>query len=238
MEAITQKCIDTAKEALAEGKPADKAVFEHSVEEVNNKYIRIGKTAKYLVDLFPDKGSVMTQCFGETIVGLMLKEIRERGKDMKVVCAETRPYFQRARLTASVAYDQGFDVTVITDNMPAFAMQNGLVDVFTSAADAISCDGHIVHKVGTLQIAIVCKHYGILYYVTGAPDEKHPTIDSVKIEYRDGNQVLEAMGVRTAKEGVKGWYPAFDITPPYLCNGIVTNKGIYSPYDIKRYFQD
>ena len=70
------------------------------------------------------------------------------------------------------------------------------------------------------------------------PDAKHPTIDSVNIEYRDENQVLEAMGVRTAKEGVKGWYPAFDITPPYLCDGIVTNKGIYSPYDIKRYFQD
>ena len=238
MEAITEKCIDAARKAIAEGKPADHAVFEHSVEEVNNKYIRIGKTAKYLVDMFPDKGAVMTQCFGETIVGLMLKEIKERGKDMKVVCAETRPYFQGARLTASVAYDQGFDVTVITDNMPAFAMQNGMVDVFTSAAGAISCDGHIVNKVGTLQIAIVCKHYGIPYFVTGAPDAKHPTIDSVNIEYRDENQVLEAMGVRTAKEGVKGWYPAFDITPPYLCDGIVTNKGIYSPYDIKRYFQD
>ncbi|MFR8547421.1 MAG: s-methyl-5-thioribose-1-phosphate isomerase [Lachnospiraceae bacterium] len=238
MAAITEKCIATAKRALSQGVAVDQAIFEHSVEEVNNKYIRISKTAEYLVDMFPDKGAVLTQCFGETIVGFMLKEMKKRSKDMKVICAETRPYFQGARLTASVAYDQGFDVTVITDNMPAFAMQNGMVDVFTSAADAISCDGHIVNKIGTLQLAIVCKHYGIPYFVTGAPDAKHPTIDSVKIEYRDEKQVLEAMGIRTTKEGIKGWYPAFDITPPYLCDGIVTNKGIYAPYDIKRYFQD
>lgn len=238
MEAITRKCIAAAQDALENGRPADEAVFLHSLDEVNKKYIRLGITAKHLVDLFPQKGSVLTQCFGETIVGCMLREIKERGKDIKIVCAETRPYFQGARLTASVACDQGFDVTVITDNMPAFAMQNKMIDVFTSAADAISCDGHIVNKVGTLQIAILCKHFGIPYFATGAPDAKHQTIDSVRIEQRDPQQVLEAMGIRTAKQGVKGWYPAFDITPPYLCDGIVTNKGIYSPYDIKRYFNN
>ena len=38
----------------------------------------------------------MTQCFGETIVGLMLKEIKERGKDMKVVCARQALFPRRA----------------------------------------------------------------------------------------------------------------------------------------------
>lgn len=236
MEAITEKCLAAAAEALKEGRPADEAIFLHTLDEINQKYLRLEKTAQYLVDLFPDKGTVLTQCFGETIVGMMLKVIRERKKDLKIMCAETRPYFQGARLTASVAYDQGFDVTVITDNMPAYAMRNGLVDVFTSAADAISCDGHVVNKVGTMQIAILCKYFGIPYFATGAPDQAHETIDSVKIEMRDPNQVLEAMGVRTAKEGVKGLYPAFDITPPHLISGIVTNKGVYSPYDLKRYF--
>ncbi|MDU4977771.1 MAG: S-methyl-5-thioribose-1-phosphate isomerase, partial [Hungatella hathewayi] len=68
-------------------------------------------------------------------------------------------------------------------------------------------------------------------------DLAHPTIDSVQIEMRDPEQVLEAMGIRTAKMGVKGLYPAFDITPPHLVSGIVTNKGVFSPYDIQRYFE-
>ncbi|GKH04553.1 MULTISPECIES: s-methyl-5-thioribose-1-phosphate isomerase [Hungatella] len=237
MEAITEKCRQVGIEALKKGERMDEAIFLHTLDEINQKYFRLEKTAQYLVELFPDKGTVLTQCFGETIVGMMLKVIRKRGKDMKVMCAETRPYFQGARLTASVAYDQGFDVTVITDNMPAYAMKNGLIDVFTSAADAISCDGYVVNKVGTMQIALVCKYFGIPYFATGAPDLAHPTIDSVQIEMRDPEQVLEAMGIRTAKMGVKGLYPAFDITPPHLVSGIVTNKGVFSPYDIQRYFE-
>lgn len=236
MRAITEKCVQVAKEAVKESQSAVDAVFEHTVDEINKKYERITKTARHLTGLFPQKGTVLTQCFGESIVGLMLRESRRRNQEIKVICAETRPYFQGARLTSTVALDQGFDVTVITDNMPAAAMKNGMIDIFTSAADAISCDGHVVNKVGTFQLAILCKYFGIPYYTTGAPDKGHPKIDSVKIEMRDPQMVLEAMGVRTAKEGVKGWYPAFDITPPHLISGIVTDRGVYTPYNLNDYF--
>ena len=57
--------------------------------------------------------------------------------------------------------------------------------VFTSAADAISLDGYVVNKVGTFQIAIVAKYMGVPYFVTGAPDPGHPTVDTVTIEMRD-----------------------------------------------------
>ena len=157
---------------------------------------------------------------------------------IRLFCPERRPYFQGARLTATVCRDMGFDVTVISDNMPAFVMQREGVDVLTTAADAICCDGHVVNKVGTFQNAIVAKYMGIPYFVTGAPDQGHPTVDTVHIEMRDPNFTLQAMGVRTAAEGVKGYYPAFDITPPHLVSGVVTDLGIYSPYDLHRYFTD
>ncbi|MBR1821902.1 MAG: S-methyl-5-thioribose-1-phosphate isomerase, partial [Clostridia bacterium] len=148
-----------------------------------------------------------------------------------------RPYFQGARLTATVCRDMGFDVTVITDNMPAWVIQNEGIDVFTSADDAITLDGYVVNKVGTFQIAIVAKYMGIPYFVTGTPDPGHPTVDTVNIEMRDPEFVLQAMGVRTAAEGVKGYYPSFDITPPHLVSGVVTDAGIYAPYDLHRYFE-
>ena len=46
------------------------------------------------------------------------------------------------------------------------------------------------------------------------------------------------MGVRTAIEGIKGYYPAFDMTPPELITGIVTNKGIFEPSKLNDYFKD
>ncbi len=237
MKAVTENAYNAALRAMAEGKNTSEAIVESTVEGNNRRYKKIEKIAGYLVSMFPKNGKVLTQCFGETIVGQMCKVAKKEGKNIKIYCAETRPYFQGARLTASVCRDMGYDVTVITDNMPAFAIQNEKIDVFTSAADVICQDGYVVNKVGTFQIAIVAKYMGIPYFVTGAPDRGHKTVDSVKIEMRDPEFVLQAMGVRTAKEGVKGYYPSFDITPPELVSGVVTDCGVYSPYDLKRYFE-
>ena len=238
MRRITSGCLEAAKEAILSGEDVSAAIVAHAIRTNNQRYDKMARIGEYLVDMIPNGGKVLTQCFGETVVGQMLKAARARNKDIKVYCAETRPYFQGARLTASVVRDMGFDVTVITDNMPAFAMQQEKIDVYTSAADVICMDGHVVNKVGTFQIAIAAKHLGIPYFVTGAPEMGHPDLGSVHIEMRDPAYTLQAMGVATTMEGVKGYYPAFDITPPHLVSGVVTDHGIYAPYDLKRYFEN
>ena len=235
MTRITSGCLAAAEEALRKGVCVSDAIVEHLIRTNNRRYSKVSQMAAYLVDLFPQNGKIMTQCFGETIVGMMLREAKRRGMSLKIFCPETRPYFQGARLTATVCSEMGFDTTVITDNMPAFVMQQKGIDLFTCAADAICLDGYIVNKVGTLQIAIAAKYFGIPFFVSGIPDEGHPNRDSVQIELRNPDLVLEAMGVRTAAAGVKGYYPSFDITPPSLISGVVTDLGIYSPYDLPRY---
>ena len=238
MEIVTNACFDAAMKAKIDGVPADIAVREHTVSNMESRYRKIAVTAQHLVDLFPKKATIMTQCFGETIVGQMLRIAKERGHDLKIICPETRPYFQGARLTASVACDMGFDVTVITDNMPAYTIQNKNVDIFTSAADAICMDGYVVNKIGTFQLAIVAKYFGIPYFVTGAPDKVHATVDTITIEERDPEFSLQAMGIRTAMQGVKGYYPSFDITPPHLVSGVVTDRGVFSPYNLNYYYKN
>lgn len=238
MQALTESCIPVAEKALEEGKRVDFAIRDYVVECNNERYSKIGKIAEYLVEKFPDNGKIMTQCYAETIVGMMLKECRKKGKNIKLFCPETRPFFQGARFTSTVCCQMGFDTTLITDNMPAFVMAKEGIDVFTCAADAISCDGYVFNKVGTSQISICAKHFGVPVYVTGAPDIGHPTYDTVTIEMRNPDETLYARGVRTAIEGVKGYYPAFDMTPPELITGIVTDKGIYRPGKVNDYFSD
>ncbi len=236
MEQVTKGCLDAAKIAIEKGYKVDEAIFNRTLDSLNRRYSIMSKVAKYLVDLFPNQATIMTQCFGETIVGTMLREARLRNKNIRLYVPETRPYFQGARLTASVAHDQGFETIVITDNMPAFVMKEKGVDIFTSAADIISLDGHIVNKIGTYQLAISAKYHGIPYFVTGIPDKDHRDTLSIHIEERNPDLVLHAGGVKNTLQGVKGYYPSFDITPPHLVSGLVTNKGIYTPYNIKDYF--
>ncbi len=235
MAHVCETMLEAAEDAWKRGEPVDLAIRRRAIEANNSRYEKIGRIAAHLVDRFPDDGTILTQCFAETIVGMMLKEAKARGKRLRIFCPETRPYFQGARLTATVCCEMGFDVTVITDNMPAFVMQREHVDVFTSAADAITPDGYVINKVGTFQIAIAAKYLGVPYYVTGVPDTVHRSVDDVKIEFRDPAFVLEAMGVKTARDGVKGYYPAFDITPPELVTGVVTDRGVLSPYRLSDY---
>ena len=130
----------------------------------------------------------------------------------------------------------GFDTTVLTDNMIAWAMQRGMIDLFTSAADTITRDGHIANKIGTFQIALLADHFGIPYYVTGIPDRDKLTKDDIVIEMRDPAQVLEYRGIRNCLPGVKALYPAFDVVPPELIAGVVTDRGVYAAAELDRYF--
>ena len=190
----------------------------------------------HLAELIPQGGTILTQCFGETIIGTVIRAARRQNKDFKVFCAETRPYLQGARLTSGCFAQMGFDTTVITDNMVAYVMEREGIDLFTSAADTIARDGHIANKIGTFQIAILAKYFGIPYYVTGIPDQDKHSKDDIVIEMRDPQQVLSYRGIPNTVPEVKAIYPSFDVVPPHLISGVVTDKGVYVPYLLDHYF--
>lgn len=241
MKAITKRGMGVVMRELEAGTSRaemPEKLREDAIARLNENYARYDKVAAHLADKIPNGGTVMTQCFAETIIGTLIRECRKRGNEIKMICPETRPYYQGARLTASVACDMGIDTTVISDNMPAYTMKMKNVDIFTSAADVITMDGYVVNKVGTFQIALAARYWGIPYFTTGSPNIAHPSIDSVKIELRDPELVTESMGLKHTLPGVKGYYPAFDVTPPKLVDGIVTDKGILSPFNLKAYFED
>lgn len=238
MTTVVNGCLEAARSALQTGDVVSQVIFEHAIQSLNKRYSAIGQVAQHLVKLIPDNGKILTQCFGETIIGTMIREAKRQDKSIEFFCAETRPFFQGARFTATVAQNQGIKVTVLADNMISYAMQHLGISLFTSAADSITLDGHVVNKVGTQQIAILAQYHGIPYYVTGIPDIDLATIDQIVIEQRDPEEVMTLMGQKITEEGVQSIYPSFDITGPKLVNGVVTDTGIYSPYDLKSYAEN
>jgi len=233
---ITRRAARLGREALEQGGDPVRAIVEATVESLNRRYSTMQLVGDALEALIPAGAGVLTQCFGETIIGTLIRAAKARGKDFRVYCAETRPYLQGARLTASCFAEAGFDTTVLSDNMIAWAMERGDIGLFTSAADTIALDGHIANKVGSLQIAILAKHFGLPYYVTGIPDRDKPTKADIIPEMRDPQQVLSFRGVPHTLPGVKALYPAFDTVPPHLITGIVTDRGVYVPALVGRYF--
>lgn len=185
-----------------------------------------------------DGDTVLTHCWAEaTIIETAASAIRA-GKKVSYICSETRPYLQGARLTAHSLAEMGLDVTVITDNMGAWAMDRGKVSRLMTAADRVTMSGHVVNKVGTLQLAAAASLYQIPYFaMVQSPDAKALTGADVPMEDRDPEESLYCLGQRTASPLAKGWYPAFDITPPSLVSGIVTSNGVFSAEALFRHFE-
>lgn len=233
---ITDRCAEVAQAALEAGKDPIEAIVENTVESMNRRYSTMQIVGDHLAGLIPNNGTLLTQCYGETIIGTVIRAARKQNKEFKVICAETRPYLQGARLTSSCFAEMGFDTTVITDNMVAYAMEQGMIDVFSSAADSIARSGHIANKIGTYQIAILAKHFGVPYYVTGIPDQDKRDRSDIVIEMRDPAQVLRYRDIPNTLPQVKAIYPSFDVVPPHLISGVVTDKGVYVPHLLEHYF--
>ena len=234
---ITFRCAAIAEAALEAGRDPIAAIVDDTLESLGRRYSTMQLVGNHLAALIPEGGTLLTQCYGETIIGTLIRAARRTGRDFRVFCAETRPFLQGARLTASCFAQAGFDTTVLTDNMIAYAMEREGIDLFTSAADIIARDGHIANKTGTFQIAILAKYFGVPYYVTGIPDGDKRSAAEIVIEQRDPEPVLTSWGIPNTVPEVRGIYPSFDVTPPHLISGVVTDKGVYVPYLLDRYFE-
>ena len=103
MKRVVERALGVLDKALEEGvsrQDIPERLRNDAIARLNENYTRYDRIAAHLADMIPMNGTVMTQCFAETIIGTLLRECRKRGSAVKMICPETRPYYQGARLTA------------------------------------------------------------------------------------------------------------------------------------------
>lgn len=183
------------------------------LEMLKNKRIH---QAKETAGLIKDKDIVLTHCNVSGLMPLIGKFCRQQGKRVSFFVTETRPYLQGSRLTAWELKHSGFEVTIISDNMAAQVMSEGKINNIVVGADHLAVNGDIANKIGTYQLAILAGYFKIPFYVLCPPKSSVKTGRDIKIEIRPEKELLEFCGKRIAPKGVKGYYPAFDITPAKL----------------------
>ncbi len=230
-------CLQACEAAAANNTSQQKAILS-VVDQGAAALAKQGyETGKGICDLLPNGATILTQCFPDRSYVYLLMETKRRGKNLTVICSETRPYLQGARLTSLCANQAGFEAKVITDGMGGLLMRQGKVDAFVTAADRVCMDGTVCNKVGTYQYALAAKANNLPYYTLrqSGPDIKSLTEADIDIEYRNGDEIIHWAGKRTAPVGVSGLYPSFDITPPDLVTKIITDRGVFAPENISDY---
>jgi methylthioribose-1-phosphate isomerase len=184
----------------------------------------------------PDGATVLTHCNAGALAtagyGTALGVIRaaaERGKKIRVLADETRPFLQGSRLTAWELKEDNIPVTLITDSTAGYLMSRGRVQLIVVGADRVAANGDVANKIGTYSLAVLARENRVPFYVA-APlstvDLSMPTGRDIPIEERDAREVTHAMGRRAAPHGVDALNVVFDVTPSRFITGIITENGI------------
>ncbi|GGM80234.1 methylthioribose-1-phosphate isomerase [Longimycelium tulufanense] len=175
-------------------------------------------------------GALATVAWG-TALGVV-RALHEDGLVRLVLADETRPLLQGARITAVELARLGVNHRVVVDGAAAGLIARGEVDAVVVGADRVAANCDVANKVGTYPLALAAARAGVPF-VVAAPestiDRDTPDGRSIEIEQRDGAEVLELGGRRTAPEDTAALNPAFDVTPADLVTAIVTESRVIWP---------
>jgi methylthioribose-1-phosphate isomerase len=195
--------------------------------------------SRYGAALMPERGGVLTHCntgsLATVAYGTALGVIRaavEAGKELHVYAGETRPRLQGMKLTAWELLRDGIPVTLITDSMAAWVMQQGRVQAVVVGADRIAANGDTANKIGTYSLAVLARAHEIPFYVaapTSTVDLNLADGSHIPIEVRSAEEITHVSGIRLAPEGAAAYNPSFDVTPASLISAIITEVGNARP---------
>ncbi|MCW8849487.1 MAG: S-methyl-5-thioribose-1-phosphate isomerase, partial [Melioribacteraceae bacterium] len=195
--------------------------------------------------IFQKSSNVLTHCnTGKLATGgngtafSVIYHAFNNGMIKHVYADETRPLLQGSRLTAFELEKSGIPFSINTDSTAAFLMQKGKVDLVITGADRIAINGDSANKIGTYNLAVLCKHHGIPFYIaapTSTIDLSCKTGEDIEIEFRSKNEINSFNNVKITSEDYDVFSPAFDVTPNSLITGIITEKFLhFSPFDLTK----
>ena len=223
----------------------NQAIGGHGLALLNDLHLKKGAPLNVLTHC--NAGWLATVDWGTALAPIY--RAFDAGLPLHVWVDETRPRNQGASLTAWELGQHGVPHTVIADNAGGHLMQHGEVDMVIVGADRVTATGDVCNKIGTYLKALAAFDNRVPFYAA-VPS---PTIDwsitdglcDIPIEERDADEVGWVQGraengetcrVNVLPSGSAAANPAFDVTPARLVTGIITERGVAAPHDLKRLY--
>jgi len=213
-----------------------KKIVVETAKQMADQDVKINMTmGKHGSKLFDDNDTVLTHCNAGALATVgygtalgVIRASKESGKNIKVIATETRPVQQGSRLTAFELKHDGIDVSLIPDTAVGYTLANNLVNKIIVGADRILKTGHVFNKIGTYQVALLAKHHNVPFYVAAplSTFDLGSNPEDIVIEQRKSSEVTGIGEKKTAPDGINVINPAFDMTPPELISGIITENGV------------
>lgn len=209
VEEVVERGVEEAKEVLEEFKKQKQKVYENAEK------------------IIKDNTTIFTHCHSSSVTSSILLA-KKKGKNVKVICTETRPKYQ-GRKTAKELVKGGVDTTMVVDDAALKYLKEA--DIMLIGADAITHDGSVVNKIGTGLISLAAEELKKKVYVI-TPSLKYDPETTTKeepIEYRKPSEVW-----KKAPKNLIIKNPAFEEVPSTRVHRIVTELGALKPKQVKK----
>jgi S-methyl-5-thioribose-1-phosphate isomerase len=232
------------------------AVAVAEAEAIADEYVARGQQiAEAGLPLIKSGTRVLTHCnagwlaledWGSATAPIYLAH--RKGRKVFVWVDETRPRNQGANLTSWELLQEGVPHKIIADNAGGSLMRRGEVDLCLVGADRIAANGDVANKIGTYEKAVLAHENGVPFYVAAPSstiDLKCRSGDDIPIEEREENEIHYVSGkndrgqiqrVRISPEKARAANPAFDVTPARYITGIISERGIVRPTQVRKLF--
>lgn len=140
-----------------------------------------------------------------------------------VFVAESRPAREGVEVAETLARD-GTHVVVHTDAASGSVLADR-VDAVLVGADAVREDGAVVNKTGTRTVAAAAAYEEVPVYAVAASAKV--ATGPVRLESGPGDDLYDG------DAPVETHDPVFDVTPPDLVEGVITERGVLSAADVE-----
>ena len=246
------KVLDAAKEEWGAPEKVATAALDAAQSVADEDVASCEAIGKEGMSIIEDESYVLTFCNAGWLAfvdwGSALAPIyaaHRSGKKVHVLVPETQPRGQGARLTAWELSNEDIPHTVIADTAIGLLCAQNQISAIIVGADRIAANGDVANKIGTYTLAVLANVHEIPFYVaapTSTIDPACATGQDIPIEQRTDEEVLTTSGhhhehgfitVETANQSSPAFNPAFDVTPGLFIRGIITEKGIVEPKNVK-----
>ncbi|KHJ95702.1 S-methyl-5-thioribose-1-phosphate isomerase [Oesophagostomum dentatum] len=240
------KTVDVEGDAVDKKKRVVAVILKllHDETEENRKLVWNGyqeitklksSGSKFTLMTICNTGALATSSWG-TALGIIFA-LHQAGLIDMVYALETRPYNQGIRLTATELHHFNVPFKIITDSMAAWTMKTHKIDAILTGADQVALNGDTANKIGTYMLAVLAKHHGVPFYPvvpTTTINRSRESGDSIPIEERPAMELLSVNGTLVSAQDTPVWNPAFDVTPAELITKIITDRGNFTPAELKQ----
>lgn len=210
--------IDKKKDQIL--KDIVKSYCKQFIEDFKTSDILIAKQTIRLID---NNATIITHSYSSTVLNTLLYVKNE--KEFKVICTESRPK-NEGIILANILGKYAINTNLIVDSAVFSFIPDA--DIILVGGDAITNNG-LINKIGTKGLAIASQNHKIPIYALCSTIKFLPK--NYQVDFNLKKNPDEILSKKISNVTAINYY--FDCTPLKFLTGVITEKGIFNPIEIK-----